>query len=83
MPTRWHDLFVTYINHVISTVVHTDYKRKCATQICEAFLQRNCKYGEKCFRIHPAKHAAHFTGLIEPEVKPEVNEEDDMSNLFH
>ena len=60
-----------------------DYKRKCATQICEAFLQRNCKYGEKCFRIHPAKHAAHFTGLIEPEVKPEVNEEDDISNLFH
>ena len=60
-----------------------EYKKKCADQICEAFLKGNCKYGDKCFRIHPARHSAHYTDLIEPEVKPELNEEDGISNLFH
>ena len=60
-----------------------DYKKKCANEICEAFLKNSCKYGQRCFRIHPAKHPAHYTDLIEPEVKPEVSEEDGISNLFH
>ena len=60
-----------------------DYKKKCADQICEAFLKGNCKYGDKCFRIHQEKHSAHYTDLIQPEVEPEMNEEDGIKNLFH
>mgnify|MGYP001292404235 CR=1 FL=1 len=52
-------------------------------QICISFLKGNCKYGDKCFRIHPAKHSAHYTEVVQPEVEPEVNEEDGIKNLFH
>ena len=60
-----------------------EYKKKCANQICEAFLKGTCKYGERCFRMHPVKNSVHYTEIAEPEVKPEVNEEDGISNLFH
>ena len=60
-----------------------EYKKKCADQICEAFLKGSCKYGERCFRIHPAQKSAHYTEVVEPKVEPEVNEEDGISNLFH
>ena len=60
-----------------------EYKKKCANQICEAFLKGTCKYGERCFRMHPVQNSVHYTEIAEPEVKPEVNEEDGISNLFH
>ena len=65
-----------------------EYKQKCKNQICEAFLKGSCKYGEKCFRIHPEKQSVHYTDLAEPEMQPEVEPEvepeaDDIKNLFH
>ena len=60
-----------------------EYKKKCANQICEAFLKGTCKYGERCFRMHPVQNSVHYTEIAKPEVKPEVNEEDGISNLFH
>ena len=63
-----------------------EYKQKCKNQICEAFLKGSCKYGDKCFRIHPAQNSAHYTEIDEPEVdpKPEVNTEQfGIANLFH
>ena len=60
-----------------------EYKKKCANQICEAFLKGNCKYGNRCFRIHP-EQKSHYTDLAEPEVEPEVESEaDGIKNLFH
>ena len=50
-----------------------EYKMKCSKQICEAYLQNRCKYGEKCFRIHPVK--SHFTEVAEAE--------DNLATLFH
>ena len=61
-----------------------EYKKKCADQICEAFLKGSCKYGERCFRIHPAQKSAHYTEVVEPEVEPEVTAEScGIKNLFH
>ena len=60
-----------------------EYKKKCADQICEAFLKGSCKYGQRCFRMHPAQKSAHYTEVVQPEVEPEVNEEDGIKNLFH
>jgi len=61
-----------------------EYKKKCANQICEAFLQGSCRYGERCFRIHPAQKSAHYTEVVEPEVEPEVAAEPcGIKNLFH
>ena len=61
-----------------------EYKKKCAEQICEAFLKGNCKYGPRCFRIHPAQNSAHYTEMAEPEVEPEVDaEQSGIKNLFH
>ena len=60
-----------------------DYKKKCANEICEAFLRNSCKYGPRCFRMHPAQKSAHYTEVVQPEVEPEVNEEDGIKNLFH
>ena len=60
-----------------------EYKKKCANEICEAFLKGNCKYGDRCFRIHP-KQNAHYTEIAEPEVEPEVvTESSSIQNLFH
>ena len=60
-----------------------NYKLKCSTQICEAFLKNQCKYGDRCFRIHP-EQKSHYTDLAEPEVEPEVESEaDGIKNLFH
>ena len=61
-----------------------EYKKKCADQICEAFIKGNCKYGERCFRIHPAQRSAHYTEVAEPDVEPEViTESCGIKNLFH
>ena len=60
-----------------------DYKKKCANEICEAFLRNSCKYGPRCFRMHPAQKSSHYTEVVQPEVEPEVNEEDGIKNLFH
>ena len=61
-----------------------EYKKKCANQICEAFLKGSCKYGGQCFRIHPTKKSAHYTEVVEPEVEPEVADEPcGIKNLFH
>ena len=49
------------------------YKEKCKTEICEAYIQNRCRYGDKCFRIHPAK--SHFTEVAEPE--------NELATLFH
>ena len=57
-----------------------EYKKKCADQICEAFIKGNCKYGERCFRIHPAQRSAHYTEVAEPEV---ITESCGIKNLFH
>ena len=60
-----------------------DYKKKCSTEICEKYMNGSCKYGDKCFRIHPAKQSAHYTEVAEPEVKPEADSEYGIKNLFH
>ena len=55
-----------------------EYKKKCANQICEAFLKGNCKYGNRCFRIHPEQKSLY--------TEIEQNEEersDNLGNLFH
>ena len=60
-----------------------DYKRKCKNQICEAYLKNACKYGDKCFRIHPQQSASALYAEeqeVEPEVEPEVS---GIKNLFH
>ena len=61
-----------------------DYKKKCANQICEKYLKGSCKYGDKCFRIHPTKKSALYTEVVQPEIEPEVdNEQGGFQNLFH
>ena len=63
-----------------------EYKKKCANQICEAFLKGTCKYGERCFRMHPVQNSVHYTEIAKPEVdlKPEVDAEQfGIENLFH
>ena len=63
-----------------------EYKQKCKNQICEAFIKGTCKYGEKCFRMHPAQNSVHYTEIAKPEVdpKPEVETEQfGIENLFH
>ena len=60
-----------------------DYKKKCSTEICEKYMNGSCKYGDKCFRIHPAQQSAHYTEVAEPEVKPEADSEYGIKNLFH
>ena len=55
-----------------------EYKQKCANQICEAFLKGNCKYGNRCFRIHPEQKSLYT------EVEHNEEEEtDNLGNLFH
>ena len=55
-----------------------EYKKKCANQICEAFLKGNCKYGNRCFRIHPEQKSLYT------EVEHNEEEEtDNLGNLFH
>ena len=55
-----------------------EYKKKCANQICEAFLKGNCKYGNRCFRIHPEQKSLYT------EVENNEEEEtDNLGNLFH
>ena len=55
-----------------------EYKKKCANQICEAFLKGNCKYGDRCFRIHPEQKSLYT------EVENNEEEEtDNLGNLFH
>ena len=55
-----------------------EYKKKCANQICEAFLKGNCKYGNRCFRIHPEQKSLYT------EVEQNEEEEtDNLGNLFH
>ena len=55
-----------------------EYKKKCADQICEAFLKGNCKYGNRCFRIHPEQKSLYT------EVEQNEEEEtDNLGNLFH
>ena len=55
-----------------------EYKKKCANQICEAFLKGNCKYGNRCFRIHPEQKSLYT------EVEHNEQEEtDNLGNLFH
>ena len=55
-----------------------EYKQKCANQICEAFLKGNCKYGNRCFRIHPEQKSLYT------EVENNEEEEtDNLGNLFH
>ena len=56
-----------------------DYKKKCSSQICENFLKGHCKYGKNCFRIHPVKDGTHYAEIVKPEVEPEVG----IENLFH
>ena len=56
-----------------------EYKKKCANQICEKFLQGNCKYGDRCFRMHPQKNA-HFADLAATNAE---EESDNLGNLFH
>ena len=51
-----------------------DYKKRCSTEICELFLKGKCRYGTKCFRIHPEK-SVHYT-----EQQPE---ECELGSLFH
>ena len=60
-----------------------EYKKKCANEICEAFIKGNCKYGNRCFRIHPKQQNAHYSEVVEPEVEPEVKTEQSIQNLFH
>ena len=61
-----------------------EYKKKCANEICEAFIKGNCKYGNRCFRIHPKQQNAHYSEVVEPEVEPEVKtEQSSIQNLFH
>ena len=55
-----------------------EYKKKCANQICEAFLKGNCKYGDRCFRIHPEQKSLYT------EVENNEEEEtENLGNLFH
>ena len=55
-----------------------EYKKKCANQICEAFLKGNCKYGNRCFRIHPEQKSLYT------EVENNEEEEtENLGNLFH
>ena len=62
-----------------------EYKQKCKNEICEAFLKGSCKYGDRCFRIHPENgQAVHFTEIEHPENEELQNEEsDELGNLFH
>ena len=55
-----------------------EYKKKCANQICEAFLKGNCKYGNRCFRIHPEQKSL-YTEIEENEEE----KTDNLGNLFH
>ena len=55
-----------------------EYKQKCANQICEAFLKGNCKYGNRCFRIHPEQKSL-YTEIEENEEE----KTDNLGNLFH
>ena len=55
-----------------------EYKKKCANQICEAFLKGNCKYGNRCFRIHPEQKS-----LYTDVEQNEEEETDNLGNLFH
>ena len=51
-----------------------DYKKRCSKEICEAFLQNKCRYGTKCFRIHPDK-SVHYTTTEQ--------EDCELGSLFH
>ena len=55
-----------------------EYKKKCANQICEAFLKGNCKYGNRCFRIHPEQKSLYTE--VENNEEEEAN---NLGNLFH
>ena len=55
-----------------------EYKKKCANQICEAFLKGNCKYGDRCFRIHPEQKSLYTE--VENNEEEEAN---NLGNLFH
>ena len=61
-----------------------EYKQKCKNEICEAFMKGSCKYGSRCFRIHPENEQnAHYTEVEPTEDGENESEENEIGNLFH
>ena len=56
-------------------------RARCSSELNQLIIKKEDESVKE--NVEKVKNSAHYTEIAEPEVKPEVNEEDGISNLFH